>query len=123
MTVFYLGTMMHYNDLDINSMYANNLCQEIVLTKPRPVTLTGLSFDFSYWPELKKENQYKFSRAKWYEAKLPKDGQGAYNWCMETFGAEPKNPDAWSRWYFNVNRTFRFRDEQDYMWFVLRWGK
>jgi hypothetical protein len=109
MTVFYLGTMMHYNDLDINSMYATNLCQEIVLTKPRPVTLTGLSFNFNYssWPELKKENPYKFSRAKWYE----------------TFGAEPKNPDAWSRWYFNVNRTFRFRDEQDYMWFVLRWGK
>jgi hypothetical protein len=71
---------------------------------------------------MKPEPKYKFSRAKWYEAKLPRDGQGAYNWCIKNFGAEPKNPDAWSRWYFNVERTFRFRDASDYEWFILRWS-
>jgi hypothetical protein len=70
----------------------------------------------------KKVKQYKFSRAKWYEATLPKDGQAAFAWCVEMFGAEPKNPDAWSRWYLNVNRTFRFRDSKDYEWFMLRWA-
>jgi hypothetical protein len=114
--------MIH--DLDINSMYSTNLCQEIVLTKPRPVTLTELSFDFNYsfWDKPKKVKQYKFSRAKWYEAKLPRDRQGAYSWCMENFGAEPSYPDAWSRWYLNVDKTFRFRDAKDYEWFLLRWG-
>lgn len=66
--------------------------------------------------------KYKFSRAKWYEAKLPRDGQGAFNWCVKNFGPEPTNPDAWSRWYFNVERTFRFRDEKDYVFFMLRWS-
>jgi hypothetical protein len=74
-----------------------------------------------YLPNIMKPT-YKFSRAKWYEAKLPKDGQGAFNWCIEQFGPEPKHPDAWSRWYFNVNRTFRFRDSKDYEWFMLRWS-
>ena len=83
--------------------YTNNLCKEIFLP-------------------MKPEPKYKFSRAKWYEAKLPRDGQGAFNWCVKNFGPEPKNPDAWSRWYFNVERTFRFRDAKDYEWFVLRWG-
>ena len=113
-------------DNDINSMYAhlNNLCQEIVLTKPRPVTLTELSFNFDYssWPELKKVNKYKFSRSKWYEATLYKNVDNARDWCEQQFGKEPVHPDAWSKWYLNVERRFRFRDEQDYMWFVLRWG-
>jgi hypothetical protein len=85
---------------------------------------TGLTI--LYYPKLfhdmKPESKYKFSRAKWYDAKLPKDGQGAFNWCVKNFGPEPKNPDAWSRWYFNVERTFRFRDAKDYEWFVLRWS-
>jgi len=76
-----------------------------------------------YVPEsMKPEKKYKFSRANWYEAKLPKDGQVAFIWCIEQFGPEPKYPDAWSRWYFNVNRTFRFRDSKDYEWFMLRWS-
>lgn len=95
-------------------LFNNNLCQEILLTDLQQCTL-GLT-------AMKKIKQYQFSRARWYEAKLPRDAQGAFNWCVENFGPEPKNPDAWSRWYFNVERRFRFRDEQDYAWFVLRWG-
>jgi hypothetical protein len=87
----------------LKSAYYNNLCKEIMLPmKPAP--------------------KYKFSRAKWYEAKVPRDQQAAFNWCVKQFGPEPKNTDAWSRWYFNVDRTFRFRDEKDYHWFILRWG-
>jgi hypothetical protein len=87
----------------LKSAYYNNLCKELVLPmKPAP--------------------KYKFSRAKWYEAKLPRDGQAAFAWCVKQFGPEPKNTDAWSRWYFNVDRTFRFRDEKDYVMFILRWS-
>jgi hypothetical protein len=84
-------------------LFNNNPCKEIFLPmKPAP--------------------KYKFSRSKWYEAKLPRDGQGAFNWCVKQFGPEPTNPDAWSRWYFNVERKFRFRDEKDYVFFMLRWS-
>jgi hypothetical protein len=91
----------------LNQMYGklwnDNLCKEILLPmKPAP--------------------KYKFSRSKWYEAKLPRDGQGAFNWCVKQFGPEPTNTDAWTRWYFNVDRTFRFRDEKDYVLFCLRWS-
>lgn len=88
----------------LKSAYYKNLCEEILSTDMKP------------------EPKYKFSRANWYEAKLPKDGQGAFNWCVKQFGPEPKNTDAWTRWYFNVDRTFRFRDAKDYEWFLLRWG-
>jgi hypothetical protein len=71
---------------------------------------------------MKPAPKYKFSRAKWYEAKLPRDGQAAFNWCVKQFGPEPTITDAWTRWYFNVDRTFRFRDEKDYVMFILRWS-
>ena len=71
---------------------------------------------------MKPESKYKFSRAKWYEAKLPRDQPAAFAWCVKQFGPEPTNTDAWTRWYFNVDRTFRFRDAKDYEWFMLRWG-
>ena len=88
----------------VKQWYGTNLCNEILLPmKPAP--------------------KYKFSRAKWYEATLPGDRQAVFAWCTEQFGPEPYHPDAWSRWYFNVNRTFRFRDAKDYEWFLLRWGK
>ena len=91
----------------LNQMYRklwnDNLCNEILLPmKPAP--------------------KYKFSRAKWYEAKLPRDQQAAFAWCVKQFGPEPTNTDAWTRWYFNVDRTFRFRDAKDYEWFLLRWS-
>jgi hypothetical protein len=87
----------------LNTWFQNNLCNEIILP-------------------MKPASKYRFSRAKWYEAKLPRDQQAAFAWCVKQFGPEPKNTDAWSRWYFNVDRTFRFRDAKDYEWFLLRWG-
>ena len=87
----------------LKSAYYNNLCNEILLP-------------------MKPASKYRFSRAKWYEAKLPRDQQAAFAWCVKQFGPEPTNTDAWTRWYFNVDRTFRFRDEKDYVMFILRWS-
>jgi hypothetical protein len=87
--------------------YDTNLCKEIVLPmKPKP--------------------KYQFSRAKWYEVHLFSKSwdpvQERLNWCEQTFGPQPKNPDAWSRWYTSFT-TLRFRDAKDYEWFLLRWIK
>jgi hypothetical protein len=87
----------------LNTWFQNNLCKEIV-------------------SPMKPAHKYKFSRAKWYEAKVPRNQQAAYSWCVKQFGPEPYHPDAWSRWYFNVERTFRFRDAKDFEWFMLRWA-
>jgi hypothetical protein len=91
-----------YGSTGIKSLYYSNLCNEIMLP-------------------MKPASKYRFSRAKWYEAKVPKDQQAAFAWCVKQFGPEPTNTDAWTRWYFNVDRTFRFRDAKDYEWFLLRW--
>jgi hypothetical protein len=84
-------------------IFSTNLCNEIMLP-------------------MKPASKYRFSRAKWYEAKVPKDQQAAFAWCVKQFGPEPTITDAWTRWYFNVDRTFRFRDAKDYEWFLLRWS-
>ena len=68
----------YYGSTGVKSLYYSNLCNEILLSmKPAP--------------------KYKFSRAKWYEAKLPRDQQAAFTWCTEQFGPEPTNTDAWTR--------------------------
>lgn len=99
-----------------NQLYGN-LCQEIVL--PMSANFNYSTLSSIKW---KTEPKYKFSRSKWYEAKLHKNVSDALDWCEQQFGKEPNHPDAWSRWYFNVNRAFRFRDEKDYAWFMLRWS-
>jgi len=107
--------------LALNQTYAPiNLAQSIVGIQPMTDDYIGTIFTmrYNYKPQL----QYKFSRAKWYEAKLYKNVDDALDWCENHFGKQPNYPDAWSRWYFNVNRTFRFRDEKDYEWFMLRWS-
>ena len=91
----------------LNQMYRklwnDNLCKEIFLPmKPAP--------------------KYKFSRSKWYTAEYDwRDFDGVWKWCEEQFGPHPKNPDAWSRWRHSYADTIRFRDEKDYLLFVLRW--
>ena len=99
------GKSMYMNLLKTR-YYGTNLCNEIVLPmKPKP--------------------KYQFSRAKWYEVHLFSKSwdpvQERLNWCEQTFGPQPKNPDAWSRWYTSFT-TLRFRDSKDYEWFMLRWS-
>jgi hypothetical protein len=99
----YYSAVQHTGKSTLNTWFQNNLCNEILLP-------------------MKPASKYRFSRAKWYEAKLPRDQQAAFAWCVKQFGPEPTITDAWTRWYFNVDRTFRFRDAKDYEWFILRWG-
>ena len=103
MPLYYSAVQQTGKSTFLKSAYYNNLCNEILLP-------------------MKPASKYKFSRAKWYEAKVPRDQQAAFAWCVKQFGPEPTNTDAWSRWYFNVDRTFRFRDAKDYEWFMLRWS-
>jgi len=89
-----------------NRMYGTNLCKEILF----PMML---------------KPKYKFSRAKWYEVYLFSKSwdpvQERLDWCEKQFGPQPKNVDAWSRWYTS-HTTLRFRDKEDYIMFKLRWG-
>lgn len=71
---------------------------------------------------MKPEPKYKFSCAKWYEFEVPYPINFAiFDWCEEQFGPEPTETDAWSRWSY-AWRTIKFRDEKDYMFFLLRWS-
>jgi hypothetical protein len=99
----YYSAVQQTGKSTLNTWFQNNLCKEILLP-------------------MKPASKYRFSRAKWYEAKVPREQQAAFAWCVKQFGPEPTNTDAWTRWYFNVDRTFRFRDEKDYVMFILRWS-
>jgi hypothetical protein len=93
-----------------------NLCKEIMLSTQSHPCVLGMSQIVS--------KKYQFSR-KWHEVHLLFKSwdpiQERIDWCVQTFGAQPENPDAWSRWYTSFT-TLRFRDEKDYNWFVLRWA-
>ena len=66
--------------------------------------------------------KYKFSR-EWYVAEFAiKDYTDVIHWCREQFGPHPSQPDAWSRWIHRYEDKIHFRDEKDYIWFVLRWS-
>ena len=66
--------------------------------------------------------RYKFSR-QWHIQRINHyRGDEVYQWCEKAFGPHPKNPDAWCRWYRYSTKKFYFRDEQDAMFFVLRWS-
>ena len=70
-----------------------------------------------------KEEKYKFSRANWYQAEFnDKDYFEVDAWCEQHFGKHPTNPDAWSRWWHKFENSILFRDEKDYVLFMLRWS-
>jgi hypothetical protein len=74
-------------------------------------------------PHKPKLPKYKFSRAKWYKAEFNwQDHNEILAWCTEQFGPRPKVSDAWSRWYDNYHDMIFFRDEKDYVLFMLRWS-
>ena len=97
-----------------------NLCKEIVFEGAYyapyfPKTLAA----FDRLPV----NKYKFSRAKWYVADFDWVRQGeVLEWCRQQFGPHPKNPDAWSRWCQKYQEKIHFRDEKDYLMFLLKWS-
>ena len=66
--------------------------------------------------------KYKFSR-NWHQAYFnPKDYTDVVHWCSEQFGPHPQRPDAWCRWRHDFEDSILFRDEKDYVLFVLRWS-
>jgi hypothetical protein len=68
------------------------------------------------------QGKYKFSR-NWYQAHF--DSQYYFEvdeWCAKQFGPHPKHPDAWSRWWHKFEDSILFRDEKDYILFMLRWS-
>jgi hypothetical protein len=67
--------------------------------------------------------KYNFSRAKWYTVAIGSNRirPEMNEWCVNQFGHATMVPDAWSRWHCSWC-TFYFRDEKDYMLFILRWA-
>jgi hypothetical protein len=108
---------------DIDRMI-KQIAQDIIRVQPMDCG----AFFAPYIPLIiaKPKSKYNFSRAKWYEAEWEcsdwKNNGAMLEWCEQQFGAHPKNPDAWSRWYLFRSGCIRFRDEQDYVLFVLRWS-
>lgn len=116
-TVKIRGTM---SILDVRSsgLHPALVAQSIVGVQPMTYKITHFNSRTGRMPKPK----YNFSRTKWYEAEFNEKDYGAVRqWCAEQFGPLPKNPDAWSRWYIPGITAVLFRDERDYMWFVLRW--
>jgi hypothetical protein len=69
------------------------------------------------------KDSFKFSR-KWYQAHFDvKHYFEVDAWCSQQFGPHPARPDAWSRWWHKFEDSILFRDQDDYMMFVLRWGR
>lgn len=112
----------------LNAIYNNNLCKEVTLTGQEYLQIVELKMGFANLAtdrikQRKKVEQYKFSRAKWYEGKFDwRKYEEVHNWCEQHFGKHPKRPDAWSRWNHMYEDMILFRDEKDYMLFVLRWS-
>ena len=109
-------------------LYQTNLCKEILILSQRiQCTLDTMSFDTRVFyapfkPEHMIKPKYKFSR-KWYVADFhAQNYDDVRQWCKEQFGPEPKFPDAWSRWQHRYEHQIFFRDEKDYVLFLLRWG-
>ena len=107
----------------IRKIMPASLAQQLMSVQPMTVQVGEI---FNYTPNPK----YKFSRAKWYEAISAADmsspwpfvkySREQYSWCIEQFGPSPLHPDAWCRWYM-IDDHYRFRDEKDYVLFILRW--
>jgi len=76
--------------------------------------------------------KYQFHRAKWFEYEMwePFPAGRPVNqdrvkamlqWCKEQFGPAPPITDAWTRWSVSYS-IIRFRDEKDYIFFMLKWA-
>jgi hypothetical protein len=89
----------------------------------QPMNLDSGAFFTPYIPK-GMTSKYKFSRARWYAAVYNYNYyHEVFEWCTQHFGPHPGQPDARSRWSHKYEDQIQFRDEQDYMWFVLKWGK
>lgn len=107
----------------IRALYPSLLAQQIVGVQPMTSSAAG-SFSLETEIPYPENPRRQFSR-KWFSAKsrgeiLALDQ--VQSWCVDTFGPQPVCPDAWCRWYHYSTRTWRFRDEEDYVLFSLKWS-
>lgn len=102
--------------------------EQFIVSTPRQTSKTYLNQLFGKMSDrrmfmIRPEPKYKFSRAKWYQAEFnDKEYYEVLAWCEQHFGPHPTNPDAWSRWWNKFHNSILFRDEKDYVLFMLRWG-
>lgn len=76
------------------------------------------------------KSKYQFSRAHWYEYEMwgsfparPVNQdrvQAILVWCTEQFGPCNAVTDVLARWSQSYS-ILRFRDEEDYIFFMLKW--
>jgi hypothetical protein len=75
--------------------------------------------------------KFTLTHADWHIGDLWNTGRDmneVRRWCTEQFGpVGTKGPiakvsDARDRWQNNNTSLFFFRDERDWLWFVLRWS-
>jgi len=109
--------------LALNNAYGPlSVAQSIVGVQPMNGPVGQLfTIKFNYTPETK----YKFSRANWYVADFKWDDYDeVHAWCEQQFGPAPPiaRQDAWTRWMHKYGDQIHFRDKEDYVWFVLKWG-
>ena len=99
------------------------------ITPAQLSTVQPMSSNFNNLPTMKwtykSESKYKFTRANWYVADFNWNNYDeVYAWCTQQFGPEPpiSRQDAWTRWMHKYGDKIHFRDEKDYVWFMLRWS-
>jgi hypothetical protein len=69
------------------------------------------------------KSKYQFSRT-WHEGKFDwRLYDEVHSWCEQNFGKQDKSPDAWSRWWHKYEDMILFRDEADYLLFLLAWTR
>ena len=104
----------------IRNVLPSLIAQQIVGVQPMSASAGAFSMDYEIPYAV--HPRYKFSR-KWHVgvAHMGASALEVYAWCSENFGTHPVNPDAWSRWYRYSYKKFYFRDEVDYVAFLLRW--
>ncbi len=103
----------------IRKTIANLVAQSIVGVQPMTSNAGSV---FTLKCIVRPKSKYKFSR-EWYVATYNYNYyHEVVEWCTQHFGPHPNYPDAWSRWVHKYEDQIQFRDEKDYVWFMLRWS-
>lgn len=68
-----------------------------------------------------KESNYNFRQERYTACFEWREYRQVIEWCTEQFGSRTEEVDVLTRWYSNYFNTVFFRDEQDYILFLLRW--
>lgn len=105
----------------IRTLMPSLIAQQIVGVQPM-TSPAIFGFDLDYPIVYHTNPRRQFSR-QWHESSCQnQDYEAVQQWCTENFGPQPKCPDAWCRWYRYRRRAWRFRDQEDYVLFRLRWA-